>query len=164
MTIENTQADIDRFMSKVEKLPCGCWFWTGARSRGKGNLKWYGSFRVGRRVVRAHRFADEVIAGRGPLPPGMHRDHTCEFSLCVNPACTERVTHEENQFRKGYGRPGDVNEQGRIQIYALPGSLDRLWIERGRVMVHPRQAFRALPYGWAVVGIGADGLVDIERK
>lgn len=100
MTIVPAHADIDRFMTYVDKLPCGCWFYTGARSRGQGNLKWYDSFRVGKRVVRAHRFADEVIAGRGPLPKGMHRDHKCEFSLCVNPDCIERVTHAENETRK----------------------------------------------------------------
>ena len=95
-----TQADIDRFMSFVDKLPSGCWFWQGARSRGKGNRKWYGTFKVKGRAVRAHRFSDEVIAGRGPLPKGHHRDHKCEFSLCVNPDCLERTTHEENQERK----------------------------------------------------------------
>src|ERR1700677_602864 len=95
-----TPSDIARFMTHVEKLPNGCWFWAGARSRGRGNRKWYGSFRVGGRVVRAHRFADEVLAHRGPLPAGMHRDHTCRFSLCVRPAHLERVTHEVNQERK----------------------------------------------------------------
>ena len=97
--IEATGADVRRFMRYVDKLPCGCWFWTGARSRGKGNKKWYGSFSVSGRVVRAHRFSCDVI-GKKPCPPGHHRDHTCEFSLCVNPDCFEVVTHEENQRRK----------------------------------------------------------------
>jgi len=44
--IQYTQADIARFFKYVEKLPNGCWFWAGARSRGKGNKKWYGSFRL----------------------------------------------------------------------------------------------------------------------
>ncbi|MGV0817143.1 hypothetical protein [Martelella sp. AMO21009] len=91
--------DITRFMGYVEKLPNGCWFWTGARSRGKGNRKWYGSFRVKGKVVRAHRFACDAIGGKR-LKPGDHRDHTCCFSLCVNPDHLEIVTHEENQKRK----------------------------------------------------------------
>jgi hypothetical protein len=91
--------DVARFMRYVEKLPSGCWFWTGARSRGKGNRKWYGSFRLGRRTVRAHRFSCEVLGGQG-CPPGHHRDHTCCFSLCVNPAHLEVVTREVNQERK----------------------------------------------------------------
>lgn len=97
--ISATEKDVARFMSYVDKLPCGCWYWTGARSRGRGNRKWYGSFSVGGRVVRAHRFASEVLAGDA-CPPGHHRDHTCGFSMCVNPDCIEVVTAAENQRRK----------------------------------------------------------------
>lgn len=91
--------DIKRFMKFVDKLPNGCWFWTGARSRGKGNRKWYGSFRLGRQTVRAHRFASEVLAGQ-ECPTEHHRDHTCCFSLCVNPAHIEIVHKSVNQERK----------------------------------------------------------------
>lgn len=97
--INATLADIERFMSYVDKLPSGCWFWTGARSRGKGNRKWYGSFRVGRVVVRAHRFSCEVLGGRH-CPPQHDRDHTCFFSLCVNPSHIEVVHKVINQQRK----------------------------------------------------------------
>jgi hypothetical protein len=93
------QADIERFMRFVDKLPNGCWFWAGARSRGKGNRKWYGSFKVKGRAVRAHRFACEAIGGN-TIQPGEHRDHTCSFSLCVNPHHLEIVSHQENQHRK----------------------------------------------------------------
>lgn len=91
--------DIERFLRFVEKLPSGCWYWTGARSRGNGNRKWYGSFRVKGKTVRAHRFVCEVIAGK-QLPKGHHRDHTCGFSMCVNPGHLEIVTAEENERRK----------------------------------------------------------------
>jgi hypothetical protein len=93
------QVDIDRFMKYVDILPNGCWFWTGARSRGKGNRKWYGSFRFKGKSIRAHRFACDVIGGKA-CPPGWHRDHTCKFSLCVCPDHIEPVTHELNQERK----------------------------------------------------------------
>ena len=94
-----TQADVERFMTYVDVLPNGCWYWTGARSRGKGNRKWYGSFKVGKTSVRAHRFACEAIGGK-TCPPGHHRDHTCRFSMCVNPDHLEVVTREVNQQRK----------------------------------------------------------------
>ena len=94
-----TEADIARFMDKVDILPNGCWFWTGARSRGKGNSKWYGSFRLNGTSVRAHRFSSEVF-NQDVCPPGHHRDHTCHFSLCVAPHHIEVVTKEENQARK----------------------------------------------------------------
>lgn len=97
--LKATDAEIERFMRYVEKLDSGCWYWTGARSRGKGNRKWYGSFRLGKRTVRAHRFSSEVLAG-DPCPPGYHRDHKCHFSMCVNPGHIEVVTREENQKRK----------------------------------------------------------------
>lgn len=97
--IRATEKDVARFMGYAEKLPSGCWYWNGARSRGRGNRKWYGSFSVGGQVVRAHRFASEVLAG-DPCPKGHHRDHTCGFSMCVNPDHIEVVTAEENQRRK----------------------------------------------------------------
>lgn len=95
MTINATQEDIARFLGFVDFLPCGCWFWTGARSRGKGNKKWYGSFWVDGRTVRAHAFASEVLGGK-LCPTGHHRDHTCLFSLCVCPGHIEVVTKEVN--------------------------------------------------------------------
>lgn len=94
------EKDVVRFMTFVEKLPSGCWYWTGARSRGKGNRKWYSSFRVKDKMVRGHRFSCEAIDKRPPLPAGWHRDHTCQFSMCVNPGHIEYTTHEENQDRK----------------------------------------------------------------
>jgi len=94
------EGDIKRFLALVDQLPNGCWFWTGARSRGKGNRKWYGTFYVKGKRVRAHRFSDEVLGERPPLNPGEHRDHTCNFSLCVCLDHLERVTHAENQKRK----------------------------------------------------------------
>jgi hypothetical protein len=94
------QADVDRFMSFVDILPNGCWFWTGARSRGGGNRKWYGSFWINGRAVRAHRFSCDEIGKMPPLPRGWHRDHTCCFSLCVNWEHLEYVTHAINQDRK----------------------------------------------------------------
>lgn len=101
MALEWTPKDVDRFMSFVDVLPSGCWFWTGCRSRGGGNRKWYGSFHVpGHGTVRAHRFSDRALGNRPELEPGMHRDHTCCFSMCVNPDHLEHVTHEENQRRK----------------------------------------------------------------
>lgn len=104
---------IERFMTYVDVLPSGCWFWTGARSRGKGNKKWYGSFWIPelRMSVRAHRFSSEVINGH-PCPAGHHRDHTCEFSLCVCPDHIEVVTHEENERRRQVRRLARQTQTG----------------------------------------------------
>ena len=103
--LKATEADIARFMDKVDKLPNGCWFYTGARSRGgtsskrKWSQKWYGSFYLNGTTVRAHRFSSEVF-NKDECPKGYARDHLCEFSLCVNPEHIEVVTNEENIRRK----------------------------------------------------------------
>jgi len=96
--IEFTSADVERFLSYVEVLDSGCWYWTGARSRGKGNKKFYGSFSVEKRTVRAHAFSCAVAGIE--CPEGFHRDHTCNFSMCVNPNHFECVSREINQERK----------------------------------------------------------------
>jgi len=104
MILTATPADIKRFMLFVEFLPNGCWFWTGGRSRGKGNKKWYGSFSYGGKVVRAHRFACEQIKGIA-LPDDHHRDHLCRFSLCVNPDHIDVVHKDVNQARRHKPHP-----------------------------------------------------------
>lgn len=95
------EEDLRRFMTFVEKLPNGCWFWAGARSRGKGNKKWYGSFWVSsmKRSIRSHRFSCEVLGGK-ECPPEHDRDHTCLFSLCVNYEHLDIVHKTVNQERK----------------------------------------------------------------
>lgn len=90
---------IERFRAMVDVLPNGCHFWTGARSRGKGNKKWYGGFYDGAKTVRAHTFAHDVIGGKH-CPPGWHRDHTCCFSLCVNEEHIVAVPSAKNQELK----------------------------------------------------------------
>lgn len=103
-------SDVKRFMSFVDVLPgililpsgrrsTACWLWTGARSRGSGNKKWYGSFRLGKTTVRAHRFSCEALGGL-ECPQGHHRDHECCNSLCVNPDHIDVVPREINQERK----------------------------------------------------------------
>ena len=82
-----------RFWAKVEKTET-CWLWTGARSSG------YGRFRVGGRIIYAHRWSYEQV--HGPIPDGLEIDHLCRVRHCVNPADLEVVTSRENTLR-GYG-------------------------------------------------------------
>lgn len=99
--IQATLEDVERFLSFVEPLPSGCLYWTGARSRGSGNRKWYSSFWVPslQTTVRGHRFSSEVFNCE-ECPPGYHRDHECCFSMCVHPDHIKVVTKERNQELK----------------------------------------------------------------
>ncbi len=97
-----------RFVAKLDtsRGPEGCWLWIGAKSRGKGNRDWYGSFAVGvvagvRYIVRAHIFA---AVAAGLARPGLTRDHICGNGLCVNPLHLEETTRSENSLRRWVGR------------------------------------------------------------
>lgn len=54
-----------------------CWYWLGAV-----NDRGYGVFRIGRRIVMAHRHMFEIDHGR---PPAGMVLHSCGKKSCVNP-------------------------------------------------------------------------------
>lgn len=97
--------DAGRFWAKVDQngpIPSHrpdlgvCWLWTAFLGTGG-----YGMFglKVGdkHRVVRAHRFAYELLVGL--IPEGLHIDHLCRNRGCVNPTHLEPVTQRENNLR-----------------------------------------------------------------
>lgn len=137
--IHATEADIKRFMSYVDKLPNGCWYWTGGRSRGKGNRKWYGTFRVGKRSVRAHRFSSEVLNG-DECPEGYDRDHKCCFSMCVNPAHIKVVTKARNQQLKMERlkcMTSSLSVEGYLVLWPLLTSVRAAWMSSSWTTVDP---------------------------
>ena len=79
---------------KVVESDSGCLIWTGAHGRNG-----YGSVRVDRRTMLAHRVA--WMAVNGPVPSGSVLDHLCRVRDCVNVAHLEVVTPGENT-RRGY--------------------------------------------------------------
>ena len=68
----------DRFLSKVEKSPNGCWLWTGAIS-----MKGYARFGVNGRNCHGHRVSYQLF--RGDIPDGMQVCHKCDNPRCVRP-------------------------------------------------------------------------------
>lgn len=79
-TVVPTEADIDRFMSKVEVHENGCWLWLGATKDNGGYGRFYiqGGFMVASRVA--------YIIGKGQqIPTGQIVCHTCDNPSCVNP-------------------------------------------------------------------------------
>lgn len=84
-----------------------CRLWDGARSKGgkRPGSGFYGSVRipgVSGGGVRAH-VASAWVAGMIPsprLPAGLHIDHRCERSLCIEAGHFEIVPAEENVKRR----------------------------------------------------------------
>lgn len=83
----------ERFWAKVDKSG-ECWLWTACKLP-----KGYGRFGLGDRVVLAHRFA--YAETHGPIPDGMHVDHTCHNPSCVRPAHLRAVTPKQNIENRG---------------------------------------------------------------
>lgn len=93
--------NIDRFLSKIEHAPGGCWVWSGGRTHNG-----YGRFSLDGTEERAHRFSYRYFIGE--LPDYTYRDgeldHKCRNRRCVNPLHLELVTHKVNirRGRSGY--------------------------------------------------------------
>lgn len=100
--IEWDKDDILRFLSKCEWQiqPGGnfCLVYYGARSRGKGNKAWYGTFWTKGQNIRAHKFAAVTLLGMRPRPNRLDElDHLCFNTRCVS--CLDCVPREVNQQR-----------------------------------------------------------------
>lgn len=100
-----------RFWAKVNKTET-CWLWTAACHKvGSYGDFWDGTKRPNgtNRIVRAHRFAYELLVG--PIPAGTEIDHICHVRRCVNPDHLRVTTHVENmqnrsEFWGASGRRG----------------------------------------------------------
>jgi|DEB19_MinimDraft_3_1074340.scaffolds.fasta_scaffold02358_11 hypothetical protein len=80
------KTEFDRWNSKVIKSDCGCWEWSGAKTRGG-----YGHFRRKlnnkHMMYKAHRFSFEYFKNNGVLlDSNTLVCHTCDNPKCVNPS------------------------------------------------------------------------------
>lgn len=65
------------------------------RPTGKGG---YTSIVINGVKHHAHRLSYELFVG--PIPEGLHIDHLCKVTSCINPQHMEPVTIEENSIRR----------------------------------------------------------------
>ncbi len=80
----NPPITLEQFLQRVNKVPGGCWLWTGAKTcHGYGKIKRHG------KDTTAHRVSWELHFGPIPnLHSGPHGTcvcHSCDVRLCVNP-------------------------------------------------------------------------------
>jgi len=93
----------ERFWEKVgpHDDPNVCWLWLASTVHNNGRLR-YGCFRVGARMLLAHRLSYEMYH-HVTIPKGMTIDHVkargCTSTLCVNPHHLEVVTQKVNVLR-----------------------------------------------------------------
>lgn len=94
----------ERILERADRMPDGCWLWTGSL-----NSQGYGLISVGGVLFLVHRVA--LLARDGSIPDGHVADHTCHdpatcpgrkaclHRRCVNSAHLEPVTIAENSRR-----------------------------------------------------------------
>jgi len=101
MIISTEGPTMRKIFAKCVINPDGCWIWTGGTSRGGGKQNQcnpgYPSVWVEeiKRTRRGHVVVGEAF--HGPLPEGCEWSHRCGISICLNPACIQPDTKEENR-------------------------------------------------------------------
>lgn len=87
-----TLLDVERFASRFQ-ITDTCWNWTAGK-----NSHGYGGFYADGKMNHAHRVMYNLVTGK-TIEKGMHTDHLCRNTSCVNPRHLEVVTHQENILR-----------------------------------------------------------------
>jgi hypothetical protein len=111
----------ERFDSKAERVPGGCWEWRGARNNdGYGSL-WNGERYPGKNgkrggpvMILAHRWAFEHFLR--PIPEGMCVLHRCDNPGCVNPQHLWLGTQADNI--RDCQRKGRRNQSRYVKLSA----------------------------------------------
>lgn len=97
-------------LRQIEVQDSGCWNWTGwVSKKGYGGIPQRGSY-----PDQAYRVVWESL--EDDVPYGLHLDHLCRNSLCVNPKHLEPVEPAENRAR--------IDFEYRVKVGALPRETD----------------------------------------
>jgi len=98
------KAMLERFVEKIETGE-GCWEWKAAR-----NNRGYGWFRIGDKMVQAHRAI--YAATVGAIPAGMCVCHRCDNPSCVRPSHLFLGTAQDNAIDMAKKHRGTVSKNG----------------------------------------------------
>jgi hypothetical protein len=77
----------------------GCWLWQRSITRDGYGQRWCPERRM---TMKAHRWY--YLEHVGPIPEGMHIDHVCQTTTCVNPEHLEVVSALENLRRSRHSK------------------------------------------------------------
>jgi len=127
--------ELARFFDKVDipPDPDDCWLWIGSTSRG------YGYIQHGPKVVRAPRLVYQWFIG--PIASGLHIDHRCNESRCVNFTHLRAVTPRENTLRSQC--PAAIQARATICLRGHPLNHGDVYRDRrGRRICRPCQRIR----------------------
>lgn len=106
----------DRFFEKVTKTD-SCWLWHRV-PLGKR----YGQFRLGSKMIPAHRAS--WMLHNGKIPQGLYIRHKCDNPICVNPEHLELGTQKDNmndmtsrkRQSKGSHRPDAILTEEHVKM------------------------------------------------
>ncbi len=108
---------IERFNQKyIIDETTGCWNWVA----GLNNLG-YGNFRVGDKVLKAHRFSYEYFVG--PLDESLEICHKCNNSKCVNPEHLRQDTRSSNMIDRAIDGTQSFQKLSVEQVIEIKKSL-----------------------------------------
>lgn len=104
----------NKFYSRIERTPQGCWEWKGIKPGEYGRM-WIAS-----RIIHSHRVS--YMMHHGEIPHGMFVCHRCDVSQCCNPAHLFLGSSKDNS--RDMCSKGRNAEGARNGVYTHPKLID----------------------------------------